>query len=262
MSRNSYRRGKSHTVEGRVFVSAKEACEHYGVSTHNFHSRINAGWTVEQALELEDRPRTSGAKPVTVEGVAFESLHAATEHYGKPYPQVAQRIKFGWSVEEAMEFVEREQRRGRKGNSVVVAGVEYPSLSEAARRNGVTWNALKARLNRYGWTLEQALGLEPPPSNKCHPLEIGHQHFGSIREACDAYGVTRGQISARLAAGETPERAVQPGDRRHRSITVKGVEYPSLTAACRDHGLNVPMVWDRLKRGWTPDEAFNVVSRK
>lgn len=44
-------------------------------------------------------------------------------------------------------------------------------------------------------------------------------------------------------------------------ITVEGVKYKSITNAARVYGLNSNTVSARLNKGWTIEEAFEIVER-
>jgi hypothetical protein len=46
-----------------------------------------------------------------------------------------------------------------------------------------------------------------------------------------------------------------------KQIVVNGVLYPTVHAACLEHGLGYSTVYMRLEAGWTPDQAFGFADR-
>jgi hypothetical protein len=49
------------------------------------------------------------------------------------YDVVLKRLEAGWSLEEALELVERDKWVRTEGTTVTVAGLEFPSVMAACR---------------------------------------------------------------------------------------------------------------------------------
>ena len=45
-------------------------------------------------------------------------------------------------------------------------------------------------------------------------------------------------------------------------ITVNGKTFKSFSEACRYYNLNYSMVWNRLNKGWTIEEAFGLIEKE
>lgn len=64
---------------------------------------------------------------------------------------------------------------------VIIRGINFPSKSAAARHYGISTKAMQTRLNK-GWTLEQALDLDPPDSHKSYNLWL--RRIGKEERVC------------------------------------------------------------------------------
>jgi hypothetical protein len=90
-----------------------------------------------------------------------------------------------------------------------IRGTAFSSLTEAAKEYGLTVQLVSRRL-KDDWTLEQAVGIEPPPKRLAHnakSLETTKGQFESVRAASKASGVSEANINARLKLGWTPDQA-------------------------------------------------------
>ncbi|HCH1198516.1 TPA: hypothetical protein NKQ06_003996 [Vibrio parahaemolyticus] len=104
------------TVEGLTFTSRTAAARHYGLNPKLVNERITKfGWTLEQALELEARPKGDYRKKVVIEGSEYSSMRQAARELGVAQSTLMNRIKAGISVEEALlaAHSEREKLKGQ-----------------------------------------------------------------------------------------------------------------------------------------------------
>ncbi|HCG6900536.1 TPA: hypothetical protein NJ315_004098 [Vibrio parahaemolyticus] len=150
---------KTLTVEGVEFPSRTAAARHYGLNPKLVNERITKfGWTLEQALELEVRPKGDYRKKVVIDGTEYSSMRQAARELGVAQSTLMNRIKAGISVEEAMSafHANREKLKGQSkpmfygnklypsarhlllANPALVAGGELgkavTSLNDKARR--------------------------------------------------------------------------------------------------------------------------------
>lgn len=98
-------------IRGTVFPTLKEAADQYGVKYKTAQSRIKRlGWTIEQALEIEPRitPYTKKLKAVTAFNIEYKSMTHASRAFGMNSKLVAQRVRDGWSVEQALTIKVRK----------------------------------------------------------------------------------------------------------------------------------------------------------
>lgn len=86
------------------------------------------GWTLEQALELEERPKGDYRKKVVIGGTEYSSMRQAARELGVAQSTLMNRIKAGISVEKAMSafHANREKLKGQS-KPMFYQGKLYPS---------------------------------------------------------------------------------------------------------------------------------------
>ncbi|CAH6969172.1 hypothetical protein FB440_115151 [Vibrio crassostreae] len=117
------------TVEGLTFTSRTAAARHYGLNPKLVNERISKfGWTLEQALELEARPKGDYRKKVVIDGIEYSSMRQAAKELGVAQSTLMNRIKSGIGVGEALSAVhtEREKLKGQS-KPMFYQGKLYPS---------------------------------------------------------------------------------------------------------------------------------------
>ncbi|EJG0635214.1 hypothetical protein C4G38_RS20205 [Vibrio parahaemolyticus] len=108
---------KTLTVEGVEFPSRTAAARHYGLNPKLVNERITKfGWTLEQALELEARPKGDYRKKVVIDGTGYSSMRQVARELGVAQSTLMNRIKAGISVEAALS-VSHANREKLKGQS-------------------------------------------------------------------------------------------------------------------------------------------------
>ncbi|MFA0689271.1 hypothetical protein [Vibrio splendidus] len=120
---------KTLTVEGVEFPSRSAAARHYGLNPKLVNERVTKfGWTLEQALELEPRPKGDYRKKVVIDGIEYSSMRQAAKELGVAQSTLMNRIKVGISVEEALstEHTEREKLKGQS-KPMFCQGKLYPT---------------------------------------------------------------------------------------------------------------------------------------
>lgn len=93
---------------------------------------------------------------------------------------------------------------------VTVRGIEYRSLSEAARAHGFDPSKISSRL-LLGWTLHEALEIDPRPKANCvgREITVNGVKYARIKDAATKYGFTGQFIANRINLGLTPEQALE-----------------------------------------------------
>ncbi|ANS86452.1 hypothetical protein VSVS12_02703 [Vibrio scophthalmi] len=116
-------------VNGVSFATRSEAARHFCINPKLVTERMTKrGWTLEQALELESRPRRTFAKKVVIDGTEYPSMRQAAKELGVAQSTLMNRIKAGISVEDALSAAQTEREK-LKGHSkpMFYQGKLYPS---------------------------------------------------------------------------------------------------------------------------------------
>lgn len=162
---------KPITFRGKRFASQAKLARFHSVTPQNLHKRLRRGWTLEEALGIKKGPprKASRRKHIVFRGMEFESHKSLAEHYGQSDTNLCNRLKLGWTLEQALGL-KRKERAAHQGNHkpVTVQGKNgkefYSSFKVACRKYKVDYRTATAR--RYGgWTVEQALEIVPLPSH-------------------------------------------------------------------------------------------------
>lgn len=153
-------------VAGVAYESLESAGRAYGLAARVLAGRIRAEWTLEQALGLEPRPvRKKAGTGVMLAGHRFPSIADACRAHGGDPTVVSGRLRAGWSIDQAFDLSPCPAHSGEKnGQTITIGGVTYSSRAKAARAQGLDPRIVHKRLTKLGWTVEQAFGIDPPPS--------------------------------------------------------------------------------------------------
>ena len=120
---------KTLTVDGVEFASRTAAARHYGLNPKLVNERVTKfGWTLEQALELEARPKGDYRKKVVIDGTEYSSMRQAARELGVAQSTLMNRIKAGISVEEALSasHANRDKLKGQS-KPMLYCNKLYPS---------------------------------------------------------------------------------------------------------------------------------------
>lgn len=118
-----------YEIEGVEYPSRTAAARHYGLNPKLVNERVTKfGWTLEQALELEARPKGDYRKKVVIDGTEYASMRQAAKELGVAQSTLMNRIKAGISVEDALSGAPSEGEK-LKGQSkpMFYQGKLYPS---------------------------------------------------------------------------------------------------------------------------------------
>ena len=106
--RTSYN-SKSFVVNNLNFSSYKSAEKYFNLYQGSISKRIRLGWSVSQAVGLEQGPLNKSIHPnsisVTLEGKSFYSISSAAKAYGIPHQTIFKRLKKGKSTKEAFNLL-------------------------------------------------------------------------------------------------------------------------------------------------------------
>jgi len=147
----------------------------------------------------------------------------------------------------------------------VVNGKSYYGLGQLSDAFGVHELTIGVRLRRQGWTLREAVGLDPAPpwpKREGNRFDFRGKTFSSEKEMCRHYGVCDNVFRQRYHRnGWTLEEALEVEERAikhplYREVVVRGKTFPTLAAASDHYGVKRTSVRSRLHYGWTLEEAL------
>lgn len=216
----------SAAINDRIENKFYRAIRKYGsgsfsVSVVMNFDRIESAYEYERILIRLLDSRTNGyntahggidgmRKEWTVNGMTYESKTAAAKAHGVPFQKMIKRLCLGHTPEQAVGLTPMPTW---KVGRVIVEGVEYASRADAARKYGVDERTIMQRINKLGWSLEQALGLEPAPKRTAWNEKFVQVNGDpmSYAEACRSIGYNQGAITVHLRRNpqDTPQQAFE-----------------------------------------------------
>jgi len=153
-----------------------------------------------------------------------------------------------------------------RGKPVTIAGILYSTMKEAADAYDINEFNLRRRLSK-GWTAEETVGLvdRPRTSKRNKAVKINDIVYPSQEEACRTFGVSSAMVISRIKRGWTIEEAygvIKRLPKQNRPITVDGLSFNSVKEAAQYFRVRSDATLARIKRGWSPEEAFGVRRRQ
>lgn len=103
---------------------------------------------------------------------------------------------------------------------IVVCGVEYPSISDACRHYNISIDTVSHRIRNSGWSVDQAFTT---------PV---------LRRVEKNVPITK--------------------IKNNKIIAMKGVKYESVSEACKVFGISSSVVYQRLAKGWSLEDALTL----
>ena len=167
-------------------------------------AEIEARKTIENGYNVSKGGDIGTSKPIMIDGVLYASYASAAECFGIEGYLFNQRIRAGKSPEEAAEIV--APARPYK-YEITVGKKTYPSLQKACASLGLSYKMVWRRINNFGWTESQALGVKPPPKSYEKYLKknitVDAMKFSSQKDMANFLNVSTAAISKRVTAGES-----------------------------------------------------------
>jgi hypothetical protein len=209
-------------VAGITYIAAVKR-SHRGFSDQEiFYGKVKAKKKSQPVQEEKIR-----GHEVLVRGTSYINLRAAYDEIQPdvPFNTVRGRLRYGWTVAEALGAESRIDRR-KTHDRVVMLTVDGQQMNatEASDKYGVPLVTILDRLKR-GSTPEQAVGV--------HPIKKG-----TLLKQSDAYSDRK-----------TIER---------KSYSVNGKVYNTVPALAEDYGLCPKLVYNRMRdNGWSAEKAVS-----
>ena len=136
-------------LNGVSYSSLKEVSEKFGQEPKVVRTRLSRGWSLEESLQIEKRPkrRYKQSVPLSIKTSAgvlqFENMKEAALYFGLKPATVRARLKnYDWSPEMALGIIEPEKRKApnRIPVEVTINGSQhkYESVTAAAKELGLS----------------------------------------------------------------------------------------------------------------------------
>ena len=142
-----------------------------------------------------------------------------------------------------------------------VNGKSYFGYGQLADAFDLEEGTVRARIKYSDWTLEQAVGLAPPPVHTRDGSEITFKGtvYPSERHLCREHNICNNVFRQRYhRMGWALEEALEVVERKksRHEVTVFGKTFKSRTKAAEYYGIKESSVKSRLNYGWTLEEAL------
>lgn len=177
----------SKTIEclGSKYDTVLALSKHFGIHQSTVARRLRDGWTPEEAVGVNPKPKRKGhGTSVTYMGATYPHLKALADSLGIDAKTFRARLARGYSLEDAASG-QMKPRVGGNSESIHFEGTTYPSKDDLAKTHGTSWSVVGKRLSR-GWTMRQALGIEPqPPRFRDHEGHARDTKWKNTRQSLD-----------------------------------------------------------------------------
>lgn len=253
----------------------KELANLFGMKYNTFIKKLMRGWTLE---EIETGCHNDGYG-IIIDNVPYKSKKEACKLLGKSYQEIDRLIN----------NIELKQ-------SVIINGIKYKSKTDASKKLQVSTHIInkilegeidiediqpnfeykiddktfysKKEIAEYyhknyssflnkinlGWTIEQICGLQSPPP-KINIKEL------NLSQLSKQSGIPKDIIITKLKRGYTLEKSLMPLKTNHITIKCQDKSFNSVAEMSKFYNKPIPLIYNRLNIGWTPEEAVELVPR-
>lgn len=222
---------RDYIVDDKVYSTLMELASDAGISYEAAIKRRDRGFSDYEIFYGKAKKAKPEAQPkekevrVIVDGNSFESFAKAYEFFQPSisFNSFRGRLRYGWSVEEALELVAKDDGR-TKDKVYLPIGVNSYSLIEASKKFGVPASTIRSRLTR-GATPEQAVGL----------AVINDGDLITVRESTK-----------------------NAKKKRKVNLNYNGKQYDSIASLARDCGVDQALLYNRIySNKWSIEKAIN-----
>jgi hypothetical protein len=133
-SGKSFGTGEKTEMDGVVYPSQNAAARAYNVPVATFFLRLKKGWTLEQVVGITSPPPRARRKGriILCDGVEYASLAIFIEAFDKPRELIKNRLKRGWTPEQAIDPVP-PPKGSNVPQPVTCEGRDFRSFAELAK---------------------------------------------------------------------------------------------------------------------------------
>lgn len=250
---------------GNYFPTLIDMCKYHKVSYVTYHKRIKEGKTMAEALKGGDR-RTTATKskkgyPDHL-GNHYATLKDLCTQYNITQAAYYNRKQLGWDLERILTT----PCQSRSKISTDHLGNEYPSEEEMCKHYNIESYLFRKRMSSGKWTLEEA--LTTPSGERCKRGDIADgfgNSFLNYSALCRYHNIDEARFRSWRSKGLSIKDAITNAKQNHRSKAVpdhKGNLFVSLAEMAAHYGLDRDTLYQRLKNGWTLEDALETPKRK
>lgn len=276
-----------------TFKSVRALASHFHISEAKVRYRLKVGWTAAQSVEQSPSPNDlakqgkgtrniSDMLPITLGGNTFHTAAAFARHYGQNVAKVSGRLRNGWTPEESVGLAKhrRESITHSKTEQIpsstakfMIGTKRFHSARELAAAYKLSYRVVQYRLAK-GATPAQAVGVEPWSSTtekSGDPVMFDGKTYPNYLALCKALSLNYNMFMSRLGRGWSVQRAVvtpsahaagmdalmstaQSLRQTPADLRLGKKQYHSIESFAKEHALESTVVYDRLSKGWTPEQ--------
>lgn len=276
------------TFNGMQYRDLVELANAFGLDPRNLRARLKYGYNLEDAIQGNFRPRTSGvAQAVTFRGQHFDSYQALGKAYGQKASNVLRRLGRGWTLEQALQIAPSPPRfRNFEGHARETKWKEARTSSEGKiepipdqqgfklylitnlvnRRQyvGITIGNLSQRLKQHFSAARR--GRKAPLPNAIRAYGEDKFIIELIRDDARTFDELQSQEIDEIARRDTIKSgynvAIGGSLGTSKPVNVAGQMFASRAQAAEHYGIDQFSFTQRIRKlGWTPEEAAGLVEK-
>lgn len=254
--KGTYEHRYSCTIDGVDYKSEHEARKALGIDITELRKRLQSldfpGYVSEHHLKKKFNEERYSC---TIDGVDYKSEHEAIKVLGVGVRELRNRLHSPDFPEYVSKYRKKEHRNKKRGGfPCSVAGVEYKSITEAARELGIPHSKMIKRLFSFDYPdyVSEKYPKKPSvPHEYRHPCIVAGVEYESVLSAAKELGISNNQIRHRLASFDYPGYVCNKipkkvFKRKKRPCTINGVHYETEKAAAKDLGIDIRTLRKRL----------------
>lgn len=244
--------GRVYPKEGTPTRSLTNLLTLISEKSYNYiHTRLKGKGVISKSLVDELVSSTS----IKFRGKVYKTYSDLAKDYGFSLSYLSSKLSKGISLEEAVNSY-----KGHEGFKVDHLGNKFRSVEEMTDYWGISLKAYNKRRDR-GWSLEKILTTpvrENPEAKEC--VDFKGNVFPSMQSMAKEYGVSHASILYHTRKGKTPAEALKhlltEGKAKRKVADHKGNSFSSNTEMAKYYNVNFDTFRDRIKRGWSLEEAL------
>lgn len=279
--------GTSVIYRGTTYPHLKALADAIGIDAKTFRARLARGYSLEDAVTGNMKPRVSAAADSTVfEGITYQSKETLAKAHGASWSVVLKRLKRGWTMRQALGIdTEPPRFRDHKGHArdtkwkltrQVLDKIEpipdaegykiylITNIVNSKQYVGLTIGTLADRLKQHFAAARK--GRKAPLPNAIR--KYGESAFTIQLIRCDAQSYEElqdqeiNEIATRDSIRNGYNSAIGGAVGITKPITISGKRFGSRGQAAEHYGVDLSVFNLRISRlKWTPEQAAGIEER-